>query len=45
VRQAIGLGPGERAQTEFLTQPSRVAGHRVTALIARNWELASTSAA
>jgi hypothetical protein len=31
VRQAIGLGPGESAQTEFLTQPSRVAGHWVTA--------------
>jgi hypothetical protein len=45
VRQTIGRGPGKRAQTEFLTQPCRVAGHWVTASIALNWELASTSAA
>jgi hypothetical protein len=45
VSQAIGRSPGESAQTEFLTQPSRVAGHWATTSTALNWELASTSAA
>jgi hypothetical protein len=45
VWQGVGRSPRERAQTEFLTQPSRIAGHWITASIALKWELASTSAA